>query len=90
MINDKNVGQLFDVIIPHTRSTSMLNATIVGKRHLQKDTRGFFVKWMPTELARDGKLRHIKMSKSGKILVNPHIVSGRKITIQPTEDSYYV
>lgn len=90
MINNENLGKLFEVIIPHSHNNSMLNAIIVGKRYLQKDSRGFFVKWLPSEYARDGKLRHIKMSKSGKrIIVNPHIKSGKKITVQAIKDNYY-
>ena len=90
MVNDENIGDLFEVVIPHTHSTSMFNATVVGNRYLQKDSRGFFVKYCPSEFVRDGKLRHIKMSKSGKILVDPHIKHGKKITTQTREDNYYV
>ena len=91
MVNDENIGKLFEVVIPHKTNNSMLNAIVVGDRHLQKDSIGFFVKWCPSDYGSGGKLRHIKMSKSGKrIIVNPHIRSGKKITIKHVEDSYYV
>ena len=69
MITDSQIGAIFDVVIPHPDNNSSLNAIHVGERILQKDEKGFFVKWCPSEYARDGKLRNIRYNNITKNII---------------------